>query len=252
MLPERQERIRERLAADGRVLAASLAVEFGVSEDTIRRDLREMAAAGLCERVYGGALPVSNVRTSLALRLTQNKSQKQVLARKLIDLLQQQSVVFLDAGSTNLAVAESLPVALALTVITNAPSIALCLNDKPLVETILIGGKIDRMVGGAVGAEAVSQLCHLSPDLCLIGTCGFDEAGVLSVYEYEDAVFKRMAIQRAKQTAVAVTTDKIGIFAPFQIAEPGQYQHLVVEEGLDPEHLAAARNCGCNILFARV
>ena len=59
LLRERQGVISERLRLNGRVLAAELALEFGVSEDTVRRDLREMAAAGLCERVYGGALPVS-------------------------------------------------------------------------------------------------------------------------------------------------------------------------------------------------
>lgn len=251
MLPERQQRIRDRLSVDGRVIAASLAAEFGVSEDTIRRDLRDMAAAGLCERVYGGALPVANCLTSLAQRSAQDKPRKQRLARTLLSSMQARSVVFLDAGSTNLALAELIPDAFELTIITNAAAIALALAEKPSVETILIGGKFDRMVGGAVGAEAVEQLRHFTPDLCVIGTCGFSRSGILSVYGHEDAAFKRAAVSQAKETAVAVTTEKIGVSAPFQIAEPGQYHRLIVEEGLDADSLFAARQHGCQIQFAR-
>ena len=69
LLRERQTVISERLKTHGRVLAAELALEFGVSEDTVRRDLREMAAAGLCERVYGGALPISPAHGSLTQRM---------------------------------------------------------------------------------------------------------------------------------------------------------------------------------------
>ncbi len=81
LLRERKTLIQERLKADGRVLAADLAAEFRVSEDTIRRDLREMAAAGLCERVYGGALPLAPSALSLSQRVAMAPERKAALAR---------------------------------------------------------------------------------------------------------------------------------------------------------------------------
>ncbi len=251
MLPERQEKIRVRLAADGRVLAASLAEEFGVSEDTIRRDLRDMAAAGLCERVYGGALPVSQGRTSLSQRLNVDRDRKRVLARAMVSLIEPGSVVFFDAGSTNLAIAEMLPDALVFTAVTNAPSIAVCLNDKPSVGTILIGGTVDRMVGGAVGAQALESVSRLAPDLCFIGACGLDEEAVLAVFSFEDAAFKRAIMARSRRTATAVTKEKFTISAPFPIALPGQYHCLVTEEDADPSRLAAIQARGCDVIIAR-
>ena len=107
LLRERKTLIQERLKANGRVLAADLAAEFNVSEDTIRRDLREMAAAGLCERVYGGALPVvPAAHTTLSERIAMAPERKAALARVAVGLIEPGMTVFLDAGSTNLAIAQ--------------------------------------------------------------------------------------------------------------------------------------------------
>lgn len=251
MLQERQERIKERLAREGRVVAATLAAEFGVSEDTVRRDLREMAAAGLCERVYGGALPIGKGRTSLAQRAVEDRDTKRVLARAMAQMIEPRATVFFDAGSTNLTVAECLPDDLIFTAVTNAPAIAVCLAEKPAVTTVLIGGGLDRIVGGALGAEAVRQIELLAMDLCLLGTCGYDLEGRLSAHDHEDAVFKRALIARSRQVVTAVSAQKFDAPAPFTIAVAGQYHRLVVEEGANPAHLEAARKAGCQIIVAR-
>ncbi|MFD1746278.1 DeoR/GlpR family DNA-binding transcription regulator [Rhizobium helianthi] len=251
MLPERQERIRQRLSREGRVVAAMLAEEFGVSEDTIRRDLREMAAAGLCERVYGGALLVGKGRASLSQRAAIDQHGKRALARELAGMIEPRATVFFDAGSTNLLVAECLADDLIFTAITNAPAIAVALADKPSVETILVGGSVDRIVGGALGAQAVAEIGLLTIDLCLIGICGYDEEGRLSAHNHEDALFKRALVRHSKQVATAVSSEKFATPAPFTIAVAGQYQRLVVEEGVDPAHLEPARRAGCQITVAR-
>ncbi len=160
------------------------------------------------------------------------------------------SVVFFDAGSTNLAIAEALPEALSLTAVTNSPAIAQCLMEKPEVETILIGGTVNRMVGGTVGAQAIMALQDMAPDLCLIGTCGLGEGGELSVYDQEDAAFKRTAVRRSRQVAVAVTAEKNWPECPFTIARAGQYHRLVVEAHIEPSRLSAIRESGCEIVTA--
>lgn len=108
LLDERQTRIQQLLEQSGRVLASELAESFGVSEDTIRRDLREMAAAGLCKRVYGGALKAAPSYAPLAERDTERPEAKTALATTLAGLIEPNMTVFLDSSSTNLALARLL------------------------------------------------------------------------------------------------------------------------------------------------
>src|SRR5580698_5548401 len=110
VLPEeRQQRILARLRNEGRVVAVELSAEFEVSEDSIRRDLRELAAQGLCKRVYGGALPLSAIAAPLKQRRGEHTGRKQALARKAVMLVRQGQILLMDAGSTNAAIAAALP-----------------------------------------------------------------------------------------------------------------------------------------------
>jgi DeoR/GlpR family transcriptional regulator of sugar metabolism len=250
LLGERQNAISRKLLVHGRVLAAELASEFGVSEDTVRRDLREMAAAGLCERVYGGALPISPAGGSLTHRATVARDRKQALAIATVAQIVPGSTVFFDAGSTNLAIAAALPIDMALTAVTNAPAIAAALLDKPLVNVILVGGLIDRQVGGALGAKATRDMESLSPDLCILGVCGVDLTAGVTVFGFEDAEFKRFVALKSRQVLVAATSDKFGTAAPHGVISVSDCQCLVVERDADPEMLIHYRERGCRTIVA--
>src|SRR5690606_40075901 len=124
--------------------------------DTIRRDLREMAAAGLCRRVYGGALRAVPGPSPLAERDTQRRQAKVALAAALLRLVEPGMTVFLDASSVNTALARLLVErGEVITVVTNTPSIAVILMGSPAIELIMIGGPIDRRVSAAVGPRAL-------------------------------------------------------------------------------------------------
>ena len=250
LLQERKSVISRKLQTHGRVLAAELAAEFGVSEDTVRRDLREMAAAGLCERVYGGALPVSPAGGSLTHRAGIARDRKEALAAAAVSQIASDTTVFFDAGSTNLAIAMALPMDLPLTAVTNAPSIATALIDKPLVNVILIGGLIDRQVGGALGAKAMRDMEPLAPDLCILGACGLDIAAGVTVFGFEDAEFKRFVASKSRQVLVAVTSDKFGTAAPHGVLAAADCGCLVVERDADAAMLARYRDLGCKTLVA--
>ncbi|MBX5227115.1 DeoR/GlpR transcriptional regulator [Rhizobium sp. NLR9b] len=250
LLRERQGVISERLRLNGRVLAAELALEFGVSEDTVRRDLREMAAAGLCERVYGGALPVSPAHGSLTQRTGFAADRKQALARAAAKQIAAGSCVFFDAGSTNLAIANALPAELELTAATNAPVIAAALIDKPAVNVIVIGGMVDRQTGGALGAKALRDMEQISPDLCILGACGIDLEAGITTFGFEDAEFKRFAASRSKKVMAAVTSEKFGTAAPHSILPVAHCECLVVEHDADPGVLAGYRERGCRTVIA--
>jgi len=250
LLRERQTVISERLKTHGRVLAAELALEFGVSEDTVRRDLREMAAAGLCERVYGGALPISPAHGSLTQRMSFATERKQALARAAAEEIVAGTTVFFDAGSTNLAIAHALPADLALTAATNAPAIAAALIDKPAINVILIGGMVDRQTGGALGAKALRDMEQISPDLCILGACGVDLEAGITVFGFEDAEFKRFATSRSKRVLVAATSEKFGTAAPHSVLPVAHCECLVVEHDADPAILGRYRERGCRTVIA--
>lgn len=230
LLPEeRQQRILQRLHAQGRVLAVELAQEFAVSEDSIRRDLRELAARGLCRRIYGGALLHAPEVKPLVQRQGQDSERKQRLARKALTLLRKGQTIILDAGSTNSAIADALPVGFELTVVTNAPDIAFRLMERTDVEVLTIGGRIEHRIGAAIGAQAVQELRRVRADLCFPGTCAVDIDSGLWGNDAEESLFKRAMIESSGETAVVVMNEKFGADARFQFASLHQIDHLIVE-----------------------
>jgi len=249
LLGERQDLIRTRLDLSGRVIAAALAQELGVSEDTIRRDLREMAASGLCRRVYGGALRITQSQTSMKERMAIGGARKAALAQTAAGLIPAGSTVFLDSGSTNLALARALPAGSDLTVATNAPAIAAILLERDIA-TIQLGGLIDPGVGGAIGAKAMRDAEALCPDILVLGVCGIDPDAGITAYTFEDAEFKRYVASRSKLVLVTFTNDKLSIAAPYSVVPLSRVARAVVEADADETDVAALAATGIEILRA--
>ena len=126
----RRDAILARLAAGQAVRSGALAEEFGVSEDAIRRDLRSLAADGLCRRVYGGALPLVGGATPMAERIGEDVQRKQALADAALQFIEPGSFVFLDNGSANLMLVERLPPYLNLSIATSSIPIAAALQHR--------------------------------------------------------------------------------------------------------------------------
>src|SRR5690606_21189897 len=121
---ERRDFLVAKLARDGKLVAKELAAELGISEDSVRRDLRELAAAGLSQRVYGGALPVSPAIGDYAARTSIATDEKARIGAVAAKLVRPGSTVILDGGTTALAVAKHLPRDLSATVVTHSPTVA--------------------------------------------------------------------------------------------------------------------------------
>lgn len=240
LLLERQAEIRRRLSSE-RVIATDLAEEFGVSEDTIRRDLRELAADGACIRVYGGALPspVKAPETPLAARLGENMDRKVRLASAMAAFIERGMTIFLDAGSTNLAAARLLPDNLDLTVATHAPHIAAAIMERPGIRLYLIGGKVDDKVGAAIGTQALREMEKLRPDMAFIGACAIDGATGVSAFDADDAEFKRLLVRQSRIKLVAAVNEKVGTAAPYPVLPVTAFDHVIIEKTLDPAKRAA-------------
>lgn len=247
---ERKQEILTRLRTQGRVSGAELATLFGVSEDSIRRDLRELASQGLCRRVYGGALLPTLTFASFPQRQEENALRKQALAKAAVSLVQSNQVLLIDAGSTNNAIAAALPERQGLTVVTNAPSIAQQLMTREGLEVLLIGGRMDMRAGGSVGAHALDQLRRFRADLCFPGACAIDSAHGLWGLDSDQAVFKRAMIEASGTCVVVVLNDKLETPAPFQVADLNVIDYLVVEHDAPPAQVKAFQNRGLELRFS--
>lgn len=235
LLPtERHRIILDHLARDGRVLATGLAAELGVTEDMIRRDLRDLSEAGICQRVYGGAVPLSPQSTSLVQRITEHPENKRALAAAAVSLVRPSQTIFLDSGSTNEAIAIALPQDMNLTIVTNAPLIAAALAGRTDLTLLTLGGRVNPTTGGAVGASAIRDIQMIHADLFFLGVCSLDVEAGLTVFDPDEADVKRAFIRSSSSLATAVMNNKLGTRAPHCVASTTQLTYLVVEQDAPP------------------
>lgn len=246
----RRDRIAARLADGKPVVAATLAAEFGVSEDAIRRDLRALAAEGLCRRVYGGALPVSAATAPIAARINSQATGKLRLARAAVDSIKTGELLFLDSGSTNLALVDLLPEDAELTVATNAVEIAAAVLRRQDLRLIVIGGMADPLVGGCVDAAAVQAVARMRFDRAFIGACSVSAEDGIRAFQFADATFKRAAVDAAAAVAVLATADKIAERAAHEIVPMARVDQLVLEPSVPFEVRARFAACGCRLVIA--
>jgi DeoR/GlpR family transcriptional regulator of sugar metabolism len=236
---ERQQQILDRLGRDGRVLAAALAESFSTSEDTIRRDLRDLAGRGLCRRVYGGALPVSPASSSIQVRASEAIDRKAALGRALAALVAPESFVFIDSGSTSLAAVKAFPEDLRLNVATHDPAIAAALSARTEVSVWLIGGRVSRAIGAALGGRTLVDVEALRPELALLGICALDPVAGIAAFDPEDAEIKRAILRNSGRVAVAVLNEKLETSAPFAVGLAESLDCVVLEADA-PERIARA------------
>jgi DeoR/GlpR family transcriptional regulator of sugar metabolism len=151
---QRKQYILETLQREGQVVAKLISQTLGLSEDTIRRDLRELAQDGLLQRVHGGALPISPAIVDFAGRETILTESKALVGRAAAQLIKAGQVIILDGGTTAVQVARHLPRTLEVTIVTHSARVAIELVDHPTAEVILIGGRLFKHSIVSVGAAA--------------------------------------------------------------------------------------------------
>jgi DeoR/GlpR family transcriptional regulator of sugar metabolism len=234
MLPaQRRDWLLDRLRTDGRLVAKDLAVELGVSEDSVRRDLRDLAAAGLCQRVYGGALPVSPAVADYATRRDVETESKRRVAALAATLVVPGSTVILDGGTTALAVTEALPRDLRATVVTHSPTVAAALADHLDVEVFLLGGRLFRHSMVTCGAAAVEAAQAVTAEVFLLGVTGVHHEAGLTTGDADEAAMKRALARRAADTYVLASAEKVGAASRFSVLPLAAVSGVVTDASPD-------------------
>lgn len=251
LVAERRELLLRRLERDGKLVARDLAAELGLSEDSVRRDLRDLAAAGLCQRVYGGAVPASRALVDYAARGSVEPESKQRVAARAAALISPGDRVILDGGTTTLAVVRALPATLTATVITHSPTIAAALVDHPGVEILLLGGRIYKHSAVACGAATAEAAAGISADLFFLGVTGVHPDAALTTGDAEEAAMKRTLAGRAADTYVLASAEKVGAISAYKVLDLSEVTGIVTDTEPDDPWLEQLSNRGPQVIPAR-
>jgi DeoR/GlpR family transcriptional regulator of sugar metabolism len=247
---QRQAMILDILRREGQLVAKRVAADLGLSEDTIRRDLRDMAAAGLLKRVHGGAMPVTPDLPDFSTRRNLSPGEKLELGAYAAGLVRPGQMIFLDGGTTTAAIARHLPRDFAFTVATHSPTIAGELEHHPTAEVILIGGSLYKHSMVATGAAAMSAISAIRPDIFFLGVTAVHPSRGLSTGNFEEAAIKRHIAQCSDQTYVAVTQEKLDAASPCHILPLDAISGLIAPRSIGKDSLAPYLTAGVEILSA--
>ncbi|GAA2247237.1 MULTISPECIES: DeoR/GlpR family DNA-binding transcription regulator [Streptomyces] len=250
--PERQQEIL-RLARDGgRVDVVSLAEEFQVTAETIRRDLKALDRAGLVRRVHGGAIPAGRLdfEPDLAERETTAADEKDRIARAALAELPADGTLIVDAGSTAARLAGILPAEASLTVVTHSLPIAARLADHPGIQLHLVGGRVRHRTRAAVDAWALRAYAEIRADVLFVAANGFSAEHGLTTPDLAEAAVKRAAMAAARRVVLLADSSKHGQEHFARFGDLSDVDLLITDSGLGPDDAAAIEHGGTEVVRA--
>lgn len=247
---ERKTHLLSLLEATGSIVAKDVSRELELSEDTIRRDLRELAKDGRLKRVHGGAVPVAAANAAFPRRISIASPEKVAIGRRAAQMVETGHVVFVDGGTTALQLVRHLPLDLEATVITHSPNVAMELLNYRNLDVEIVGGKLLRHSIVTCGAAAIAWLDRYRPDICFIGVTGIHPEQGITTGNGEEAEVKRAIIARSGAAFILASSEKLGTVSSFEVAHWSDVDGLVVSEGCRGKAKEMFSHLGCEILVS--
>lgn len=250
--PERQQEILRLAREGGRVDVVSLAEEFQVTAETIRRDLKALDRAGLVRRVHGGAIPAGRLdfEPDLAERETTAADEKDRIAKAALAELPADGTLIVDAGSTAARLAEVMPAELSLTVVTHSLPIAARLADHPGIQLHLVGGRVRHRTRAAVDAWALRAYAEIRADVLFVAANGFSAEHGLTTPDLAEAAVKRAAMAAARRVVLLADSSKHGQEHFARFGDLSDVDLLITDSGLSPEDAVAIERGGTEVVRA--
>ena len=250
---ERQQAIGKRVRELGRVSVTGLARTFDASVETIRRDLAQLEAEKVLRRVHGGAVDLARLlrpEPPMAERAYLRVEEKRRMAAAALRLLPDEGVVFLEAASTSMVLAESLPIGSRLTVVTNGIPIANLLGARADIEVLMIGGRIRRATLATMDDWALDALEALHVDVAVLGTIGFSLEGGLTAPDLAEAAVKRRTLKIGEKVVLLAEAAKYGAISLCRYGDIGDLDLLVTDASMDTETAKRIRSAGPEVTIA--
>jgi len=247
----RQPEILEIVRRDGKVTVEGLAAHFGVTLQTIRRDLTELADAGRLERVHGGAvLPSGTINIGYEERRSLNPEAKAAIARACAARIPDDISLFLNIGTSTEAVAQELVRRRNLMVVTNNMNVANILVANPDCEIFVTGGNLRRADGGLVGNLASETIRQFKFDLAVIGCSALDRDGDFLDFDIQEVGVSQAIIRQSRRTFLVADHSKFTRSAPARIASLAQIDTFFTDRPLTAELAASCEEWGTQVVVA--
>ena len=229
---ERQAFILHQLNLHNRLLSSSLSTEMSVSEDTIRRDLQELAEEGKLIKVHGGALSHSFNQTNYPNGHVYSLQQKKIIAQKAAQLVKDGMFVLTSGGTTIIEMARALAPTLRATFISGSiPAVVEYMN-HPNIDVILIGDRVSKSAKITYGADAIEKIRQVHADLCFLGINSIDIDHGITDNDWDVVQIKKAMIESSKKVICLTIAEKINSVQPIHVSDVGKIALLITE--LDP------------------
>jgi DeoR family transcriptional regulator, fructose operon transcriptional repressor len=224
---ERKELIIRQVGIHTRLMFADLVKLIDVSEDTIRRDVNELADEGLVFRIKGGVMTAAYHVGQQAK--TYSQADKIIIADKAVALIKDEMIVLTGGGTSVREFIKRIPDSCRATFITVSPMTAVSLSDKPHIKTIMIGGSVSTYSQMVVSGEVYASLANIRADLCIIGINALDVKNGLTDSDWETVQVKKAMIKAAKKIVVLTISEKLNSSMQMKIADMDEIDYLVTE-----------------------
>ncbi|MBR5156964.1 MAG: DeoR/GlpR transcriptional regulator [Clostridia bacterium] len=237
---DRRKKILELINKDGSVRVTDLSRLFNISEVTIRTDLADMENKGLLTRVHGGAVSSYKPYYSMSFnqRMSTNLEQKEIIAKKIAEMIEDNDTIMLNSGTTTLLVFRALPPNLNLSIVTNSISIALEGTSNPNFNIILLGGQINSKYQFTYGDDAIRQLKAYNADKMILSVDGIDAERGFSTYYDKEAEIDRVMLKQSSVSIVAADNSKFNRCAFAKISDLSVADYIVTDTAV-PDKLKA-------------
>lgn len=232
---ERHAFILKQINLHNKVLSSHLSKQLEVSEDTIRRDLAELADAGEIIKVHGGALSRSYHHPSQEASVYA-QAEKKIIARKAINLIHDGMVILTEAGTTMFEMIKMIPSNTEATFFTVSPLMALELAEHPQLTVILLGGQVDNSAQITMGEKVISELSNIRVDLCFLGVNALNPKQGLTEVDWRVTQVKKAMINCCSKLTLLTISEKLNSEHKMKLCGPQDIDYLITE--LDPEDKA--------------
>ena len=230
---ERQGFILEELRLHERIESSCLCKELNVSDDTIRRDLTDLEKRGHLKKVHGGAISLTYI-PNFTKREVDDIKLKRIVAKKALNIIQENSIIIIDAGTTNLQLVNILPLNIHLTVFTNSIPAASKLCEYENIDSIFLGGDILKRGHATVGNSVLNVIDKIHADICFLGIAGIDLQTGLTEENKEETVIKKAYLQVSDKVVTLLTSKKLGAVHSYKVCDVENLHTIVTE--LNPSH----------------
>lgn len=244
---ERQDQILKMLREEKKVYSTDLSVRLDVSEDTIRRDLKELANEGKLLKIHGGALNTAQKVYSYQDEEIFDHDKKLAMAQKALELIEDNDVLIIGGGTTNFELVSLMPPELGVTVFTYSLPIAMRLSDHPKIDVILFGGKLMKSAQITIGLDMIQYISKIRADKCFLGASGIDMSSGLMEIDWEVSQLKKAIIAVSDQVVVMSTAEKIDTKQRFRVVGLESIHTLITEVAPEDGKLAGYRSRGIQV-----